>query len=113
MLMTVTNTSGGTINDLAKYESAPSIGPAGVSAEGGQRNKPLPYPFGHIGALANAASKQLPVHPRDFRHRSVMVGSPLDAGEEFQQLVQNGTITVAFAAETGATDVEELFHAGL
>jgi hypothetical protein len=56
MLVTVTNTSGGTINNLI-------TGGSGVSSDavGGSKNTPLPYPFGHIGSLANGANKQLPM----------------------------------------------------
>jgi hypothetical protein len=62
-----------------------------------------------IGSLAAAATKQLPMHPRDWRHRDVFVGSPFEAGEEWQQLVQAGTVTMAFAAQTARRDAEELF----
>jgi hypothetical protein len=114
MLTTVTNTTNTlglpsrTINDLDHYTTLGS-GPAVTDAVGGARKDPLPYPFGHIGALAAAATKQLPMHPRDWRNRAAIVGSPHDAGEEWQTMVQRGIVSLAFAAQTGRRDQEELF----
>lgn len=108
MLVTITNTSGAAINGLDTFTSG-GVGPAAIVATGGQRRKPLPFPFGHVGELAAAAAVQLPMHPRDFRFKSVMNADGFDAGEEWQQLIQNGTVTFAQAAETGRRDAEELF----
>lgn len=110
-IQNVTNTVGvpsRTINAPDTYTTLGS-GVAALTATGGQRKDPLPYPFAMIGSLAAAATKQLPMHPRDWRHRDVFVGSPFEAGEEWQQLVQAGTVTMAFAAQTARRDAEELF----
>ncbi len=114
MLITVTNVSNTvglpsrTINALDTYTTLGS-GVSVLTATGGQRKDILPYPFAHIGSLAAAATKQLPMHPRDWRHRDVFVGSPQDAGEEWQALVNAGTVSLTVAAQTGRRDSEELF----
>jgi hypothetical protein len=117
MLATVTNTTNTvglpsrTINDLDHYTTLGS-GPSVTDAVGGARKDALPYPFGHIGALAAAASKQLPMHPRDWRHKSVPWMTH-EAGEEWQTMVQRGVVSLAFAAQTGRRDQEELFLAAV
>lgn len=108
MLTTVTNTSGGDINDLQTRTGA-IPGPASLLAVGGQRNNPLPYPFGHIGTLADTASEQLPMHPRDWRYEAMQCKDGFEPSLQWQQLVQAGTVTLAYAAETNRTDEEELF----
>lgn len=105
MLVTITNTSGVTLNDLDSYSGG--IGPSSILAVGGQKKFPLPYPFGHIGALANAATKQLAVHPRDYRKRHA--AETFDIGEEWNIMVQGGKVTMAVANETTRRDIEELF----
>lgn len=104
MLVTVTNTSGITLNTLAVAED-------GVST-GGSRENPLPYPFGHIGELANAGTSVLPVHSADFRHGAgagnAQMGRGLPMREGWNLLVQAGTVTFAAAAQADATDVEDV-----
>jgi hypothetical protein len=118
MLTTVTNTTNTvglpsrTINAPDQYTTLGSTITA-ILATGGTRKDALPYPFAHIGSLAAAATKQLPMHPRDWRHRDVAVGSPQEAGEEWNQLIQAGTVSLAFAAQTGRRDAEELFLAAV
>lgn len=100
MLVTVTNTSGGTLNALDSY----------ADATGGARKDPLPYPFGHIGSLANAASKQLPMHPKDLFHNpSAGHLDTLLPSEQFNQLVKANKITFAVADQAGVTATDELF----
>ena len=106
MLVTVTNTSGFDMNDLDTYTSG--SGTATVVAKGGQRKNPLPYPFGHIGKLANAGTKQLPMHPRDWRYKSVPWIS-MEPGEEWNNLVTAGKVTLTFASQATRNDQEELF----
>ena len=106
MLMTVTNTSGRTLNALDEITGG--TGPASLLAVGGARKDPLPYPFGHIGSLANAAASVLPMHTRDWRYKSVP-WLPQEPSIEWQQLVQAGTVTMAAATETDATDEEDIF----
>jgi len=110
MIVTVTNTSGRIINDLDRITVGEGI--VGLVFEGGARKDPLPYPFGHVGAVANGASVALPMHPRDF-HFKESIASPMDSGTEWQQLVQAGTVTFAVAAETGVTDLEEVALAAI
>jgi hypothetical protein len=118
VLTTITNTTSTvglpsrTINGLDTYVTL-GVGVAQLTATGGARKDILPYPFAHIGALAAAATKQLPMHPRDWRHRDVFVGSPMDAGEEWQALVNAGTVSMTFASQTGRRDSEELFLAAV
>lgn len=118
MLVTVTNTTNTvglpsrTINDLDAYTTLGS-GPSQTTAVGGARKEGLPYPFGHIGALAAGGTKQLPMHPRDWRHRDVFVGSSHDSGEEWQTMVQRGIVSLTIAAQTARRDQEELFYAAV
>lgn len=115
MLTTVTNVTNTvglpsrTINGLDTYTTLGQGIVAITSATGGARKDGLPYPFAHVGAIAAAGTKQLPMHPRDWRHRDVAIGSPFEAGEEWQQLVNAGTVTLTFATQTGRRDSEELF----
>lgn len=115
MLATITNTSGAAMNAPDTFTSG-VFGPSQVVAVGGNRTNPLPAPFNTIGSLANGATKQLPMHPRDWRYKAVP-WLPHEAGEDFRVLLQAGKITLAFAAEVptmgappgGRTDPEELF----
>lgn len=103
MLVTVTNVSGSTINNLI-------TGGFGVSSDavGGSKNMPLPYPFGHIGALAASGTKQLPMHPSDWRHKYVP-WTPQEPSTLWNQLVQAGIVTLTVAAQSGVRDSEEKF----
>lgn len=106
MLVTVTNTSGGTIN-------TPASGGYGISADavGGTISNPLPYPFAHIGPMASAgptATKQLPMHPADW-HRKSVPWVPQDPATEWNQLVQAGKVTLAVADQAGVRDSEEKY----
>lgn len=105
MLVTITNTSGAEMNALDSISHG--SGPSALLATGGARKNPLPYPFAHIGALAAAGTKQLPMKPRDFGKRHV--AETLDVGEEWNQLIQAGKVTFAIAAEATNTDAEEEF----
>ncbi len=104
MLVTLTNTSGGDLNNLA-------LGPDGI-ATGGVRENALPYPFGHIGTLADTAAKQLPMHPSDLTYNRTNLYSPTFPWEHFETMIKAGQITVVVAdqpnlAPYGAFD--ELF----
>lgn len=103
MLVTVTNTSGGTIN-------TPTTGGSGVSADavGGTISNPLPFPFAHIGPLANSGTKQLPMHPGDWHHKSVP-WLPQAPVTEWNLLVAAGKVTLAVADQSGVKDNEELY----
>jgi hypothetical protein len=106
MLVTVTNTSGRALNGLDTITGG--TGPASLLAVGGARKDPLPYPFGHIGELAIAAAKVLPMHTRDWRYKSVP-WLPQEPSIEWQQLVQAGVVTLGVATETDAVDEEDIF----
>ena len=103
MLVTVTNESAATINNLQENSGG---------ATGGVRDNALPFPFGWIGDLAAAATKQLTMHPGDLYKRSCLNGSAQMAWEKFQQMIQAGTISVAIAdqgAADGVRALDELF----
>jgi hypothetical protein len=89
------------MNDLDVHDG-------GSGATGGARKYPLPYPFGHIGALAAAGTKQLPMHPSDWRYKSVP-WVPFEPKDQWNGLVAAGKVTLAVAAEANRTDNEELF----
>jgi hypothetical protein len=103
VLVTVTNVSGGVLNALEQ-------GGTGVSADavGGNKKNPLPFPFGHIGSMANAATKQLPMHPADWHYKSVP-SMPMDPATEWNMMVQAGKVTLTIADQAGVRDSEEKF----
>lgn len=101
MLVTVTNALATSINYLAVAED-------GV-ATGGARVRPLPYPFSHIGTVLAAGTKQLPMHPADWRRKACM-GEAMEPAYVWNQLTQAGVVTLAIAAETGRQDNEELYE---
>jgi len=111
MIATVTNTSGVTLNALDTFSTdIGQGGPAVLTASGGARKYPLPYPFGHIGPLAPSGTKALPMHREDFSHKAVPY-QPHDPRDEWITLIQRGRVTLAFAAQTAVRDPEELFLA--
>lgn len=124
MLATVTNTTNTldlpsrTINQYDTYTTL-GVGPSVTVATGGAKKDGLPHPFGWVGVsqyqasgtntgLVAGGTKQLPMHPRDWRFKRVP-WLPMEAGEEWQQMIQKGTVSLSFASETGRTDSEELF----
>ena len=107
MIATLENTSGRTINDYDVINNNYTDGPADLYAEGGNRTDPVPYPFSHIDPLADTDTIDLPMHPADFRRQHVMQ-SALEPAAEWQQLIQSGVATLAFAAEVGVVDAEEI-----
>lgn len=94
------------MNDLDSY-TAGSSGPSALTATGGARKAPLPYPFGHIGALTNSSSKQLAMKAQDFR--AAHKGDTLSVTEQWNALVQAGKVTFTVAAESTTRDVEEKY----
>jgi len=109
MLVTVTNLSSSvSLNSLDTLTAGTiaTTGPATLSATGGARVRPLPYPFGHV-ELAASGSKQLGMNVRDWRHK-VLPGVPMEPGEEWQQLVQGGVVSVALAVQAGQVDPESV-----
>jgi hypothetical protein len=113
MLVTVENQLSRAINSPDTVDTRLSgLGVAGLLAEGGSVTDPLPYPFDKVGELAaNGASGdsiQRAMHIGDFRRVHVM-WTALDPNDQWNQLVQAGTVTLAFAAESGRVDSEEEF----
>lgn len=105
MLVTITNTSGITLNTAAVGEDGLAVGEFSA-----HRTNPFPFPFGHIGELADSATKELPMQPADFRYKPVpWVGQ--ETFDKWNLLVQKGYITVAVAAQTDTQDTEELYLA--
>lgn len=108
--MTVTNLSAAFAINTPDYYQGYTGGPT-VNALGGNKKYPLPFPFSHV-ELAASGAKQLPVHPSDFMKGGggpVSLFSTLSPAHEWNQVVQSGLVSVAFAAETGRRDIEELF----
>jgi hypothetical protein len=104
MIASLTNTSGGDMNGLDVHDG-------GSGAVGGQRSNPFPYPFGHIGVLADSAVKALPMHPSDWRYKRVpwLTHEPKD---EWNTLIKADLVTLGIAAQTDDTnrsDREEFY----
>lgn len=110
MLVTVQNTAGRSINVTETLTGG--TGTSALSAVGGNITDPLPYPFRHIGTLADTATKQLPMHDRDWRYKAVP-GLPQEPSIEWQQLVQAGIVTLTLGAEAVNRSQEDLFVAAL
>ena len=109
MLVTVTNLTANPINGPDQFTTdIGQGGPATLTAVGGARKNPLPHPFGHIGALEASGTKQLPMHPSDWRFKSVPY-EPFEAGQDWQTLVQRGIVSLTIASQTGRRNQEELF----
>lgn len=120
MLITVTNTTGAsdvpsrTINAVALGEDGVALPGGNHPEEATHRTDPLPYPFAHVGPILDtAAAPVLPMHPRDWRYsRSQMMrGTPVS--EQWNLLVQAGTVTFGIAAQADLRDTEELFVAAV
>lgn len=111
MLITVTNLTDHPINYADSIDTASYLpgNPAGLVAIGGNIRYPLPYPFsgaGELEASGGADAIQRAMHVADLR-RAHNMHSAFAPGEEWQQLVQAGIVSLAAAAETGRTDIEE------
>lgn len=109
MLVTVTNTAGRSINVAAVGEDGVSLPGGNHPEEATHRTDPLPYPFSHIGTLADTATKQLPMHPRDWRYSRSQMARGLPISEKWNQLVQAGICTLTVAAQANRRDSEELY----
>jgi len=106
MIVTITNTSGRIINDLDNVNGF----------IGGVRKDPLPFPFAHIGALAIAGTKALPMHPADLFHKT-NPNEPFAAWSEFQTVIKAKLISVVIADQAvmtpyGAFDERFLIEVG-
>lgn len=109
MLVTVTNVSGHSINYPAVGEDGTSLPGGNHPEEATHRNYPLPYPFGHIGTVLAAGTKQLPMHPRDWRYSRSQMMRGMPVSEDWQTLVQRKIVTLTIAAQANVREQEELF----
>lgn len=117
-------------NQLATAINYPALGEDGVAVGGGNhpeetthRVSGLPYPFGrYVGELeanGGADSIQLPMHEADFgQSTTVGLGSSqmargLPVRDQWNQMVQAGTVTFAVAVQADAQDVQEIFLAAI
>jgi len=103
--VTVTNLLTTKLNDFDELTGG--VGQSALLAVGGSRKDPLPHPFNLVvldEAGGTAPASTLPVHPRDFGHKSVpwLTHEP---GEEWNRMVQEGKVSLSFASADG--DVEE------
>lgn len=120
MLITVTNTTGAD-NPPSRSINVPAVGEDGVALPGGNhpeeathRTDPLPYPFAHIGSLADTvASITLPMHPRDWRYSRSQMARGTSVSDAWQLLVNAGTVTFGIAAQADRRDTEELYAAAV
>lgn len=108
MLVTVENQQATDMNALATEDHG--VGTARTIATGGARVDPIPFPFDWVVLQENGHAddaKQLPMHQQDWTHKQVpwLTHTP---GEEWNTLVQASKVTLAFAAEVGVRDSEEL-----
>ena len=99
MIVTVTNTSGGDINDPAVGEDGVSLPGGNHPEEASHRNNPLPFPFAHIGTLADSATSVLGMRPTDWDRQTRT--EALSPAAKWSMLVQAGTVTMAHASEGG------------
>lgn len=121
MLVTVQNQLATPINYPAVAEDGIAVGGGNHPEETTHRVDALPYPFGRyagtLEASGGADSIQLPMHTADFRQSSLVgMGSSqmargLPVRDQWNQMVQAGTVTFAVAAQTDEQDVEEAFIA--
>jgi len=102
MISTVTNTSGGVINDAAVAEDGVSLPGGNHPQDATHRNNPLPFPHAHIGELANAATSVLGMRVSDYQNGHL--ASALQPHVKWSMLVQAGTVTIAQAAEAALQD---------
>ncbi len=110
-LVTVENQLSEAIN--VPDELTGGVGVAALLAVGGTKSNPLPFPFQHVELAANGSSGdalQLPINPGDMRHK-VVPWLTHEPREEWNMLVQAGTVTMVFANQADAVDAEELMEA--
>ena len=111
MLVTIENQTSRIINKLDAIVNNQTGGVADLTATSlGVRTDPLPPPFDQVGELAANGdpgdSIQRAMHIGDFRKQH-NIHTALGPDDLWNQVVQNGTVTFAVAAETGRVDVEE------
>lgn len=106
MQMAVTNATAGTLaapDTLTTVPTGGTVSPVFVVATGGNVQNPFPYPFNHVRSLATTATKTLPMNLRDLRRRT---WDTLDPGQEWNQLIQAGKVTVVLTDVATDNDFE-------
>jgi len=114
MIVTVTNL-------LAVPINAPAVGEDGVALPGGNhpseathRTHPLPYPADLVGELTASGGARddvdIAMHHRDWRYSRSQMARGLPVSEKWNQIVQSGVVTMAYAAQTYLRDEEDLFE---
>lgn len=111
MILTVSNTSA-TLALNTPETVTNGTGVYATVATGGSVLRPLPFPAAHNGSIAASGSKVLPMRPADWRHTPVS-GLGREPRDEWNLLVQAGVVTLAYGAEAGRRDSEELFVAAV
>jgi hypothetical protein len=103
--VTVTNLQATAMNELDSLTGG--VGVSALLAVGGARKDPLPHPFSHVEleATGGADASTLSVHQRDWRHKGFAGHNAMEAGEEWNMLVQAGKVSLSFASSDG--DVED------
>lgn len=101
-LLEVTNESARVLNRLE--EGGNGVSPDAV---GGNVLDPLPFPFNANGSLAVGASRELPVHGRDFNVRQQMQ-QPMLPADEWNQMVQAGLVSLSFTYDARSLDPEDM-----
>jgi len=113
MIVTVENVSDVVLNDITDENGCPgavSSDPYFKAFTG--RVNPLPYPFNHVGKLEPTDTSALPMHPEDWG-KPFVPWVPMTNRKKWNQLVQAGKVTLAFAVQGDLTDQEELFLTAL
>lgn len=105
MLMSVQNNSS-TLTLNAIETVIAGSGPSGLVLSGGNRTNPLPYPF-NLVTIAPSATKILPAHHRDMEYRKPSF-DPQQSSEQWNQMIQAGTVTVTYAAESTNRDTDDI-----
>ncbi len=109
MLVEVTNNDTEiTLNAVDTYTAGTvaTTGVATLTATGGNRTNPLPYPFSHAVILPTE-SLELPMNVRDWRYIPI-TGLGQEPGEKWNALVQSGLVSLSFSSQSDTVDPESL-----
>lgn len=111
MQLTVTNAHTTLIlNDPDVMDTQPAgatLGTARVIARGGNRKNALPFPFTWVPPVNPAGTAIFPVHTQDFLRSQAPMADSMTPGQEWNQLVSQGLVTLAFAASATHRDTTD------
>jgi len=114
MIVTVTNQLAVPINDPAVGEDGVAVGGGNHPSETTHRTYPLPYPADLVGVLTESGGARdavdIAMHHRDWRYSRSQMARGLPVSEKWNQMVQAGVVTMAYAAQTDLRDEEDLFE---